>query len=600
MITVVTSLRVRLPSRMKPNMSTRSKIWALVLVFLVLAQAAASLILRRPSFGLASFSDFIQCALLLCATYSCVPHILNSSNRVRAFWALMGLGLAAWLAYQSLWTYFEAFRGKEVPGIFAGDVILFLHFVPMMAALALQPNVRQDDREFRLGSLDFALLLLWWVYVYIYSVMPWQYSYPDEVAYGHNLNTVYLVEKIAFLLALGLLWWRSSDRWKKIYQHWLLASILYSSSSYVANWALARGKYYSGSLYDLPLVLSMAWMAVPGLLALQLPKGQDSPARHAYRGIWTARFGMVAVFSLPIFAWLAFSYHTVPRPVRHFRVLITLVSMLVMGALAFLKQNLLDIELLQSLDSSRKAFNDLRTVQEQLVQSEKLASLGQLVGGAAHELNNPLTAIIGYSELLTATELTSTQRSLAEKIALQSKRIRTLLASLLSFAKQAPAAKTDLDINVVVQTALKLCHPQVQAAGIQTSMALGDSLPKVHGDSNQLLQVFSHIINNAAHAMMERKDGKLAIATSLDDHSVLIEFADNGRGIEDPGKVFDPFYTTRPVGQGSGLGLSMCYGIIQGHGGKIGCHNRDLGGASFVIELPAASAAKAAGAGPRT
>jgi two-component system NtrC family sensor kinase len=171
---------------------------------------------------------------------------------------------------------------------------------------------------------------------------------------------------------------------------------------------------------------------------------------------------------------------------------------------------------------------------------------------------------------------------------------------LLSFAKQAPTAKTNLDINVMVQTALKLCHPQIQTAEIQTSAILADSLPKIHGDSNQLLQVFSHIINNAAHAMMDRRDGVLTITTSLIDHSVVIQFADNGRGIEDPGKVFDPFYTTRPVGQGSGLGLSMCYGIIQGHGGKISCHNRDEGGATFVIELPAVSAAKAAGASLRS
>lgn len=581
-------------------MSKRSKTWTLVLVCLVSAQTVVSLVLRQPSFRLAAFSDFIQCALLLCAAYSCVPHILNSTKRIRAFWFLMGVGLSAWLLYQSLWTYFEAFRGKEVPSIFAGDVILFLHFVPMMAALAIQPNVEQDDRELRLGLLDFALLLLWWVFVYIYSVMPWQYAYPNETAYGHNLNTAYLVEKIAFLTALGMLWWRSAGLWRKVYQHWFLASLLYSSSSYVANWALARDRYYSGSLYDLPLVFSMAWMAVPGLLALNLPREQARSAKLSYRGMWAARLGMVAVFSLPIFVGFAFLNHDVPRPVRHFRVLVTLVSMLVLGALAFLKQHLLDIELIQSLRSSRKSFDDLQKLQEQLVQSEKLASLGQLVGGAAHELNNPLTAIIGYSELLTATDLTENQRGLAEKISLQSKRIRTLLASLLSFAKPAPVAKADLDINVLVQTAVKLCHPQIQVAGIQTPLSLADSLPRVHGDSNQLLQVFSHIINNAAHAMMDRHDGVLTITTSLIGGRVQIEFADNGRGIEDPGKVFDPFYTTRPVGQGSGLGLSMSYGIIHGHDGKISCFNRDGGGASFVIELPpSAAAAKAAGAGPR-
>lgn len=580
-------------------MSKRSKIWTLMLVCPVLAQVAASLILRRPSFRLAAFSDFIQCALLLCATYSCAPLVLKGAKRVQAFWFLMGLGLAAWLAYQSLWTYFEAFKGMEVPGIFSGDVILFLHFVPMMAALALQPNFQQEDRELRLGSLDFTLLLLWWVFVYIFSVMPWQYAYPNEANYGHNLNTTYLLEKIAFLIAMGLLWWRSSGQWKKIYLHWFLASLLYSSTSYIANWALSHNWYYSGSLYDLPLVASMAWMAVPGLLARQLPQEHASPRKSSSRTIWTARLGMIAVLSLPVFAWLAFSHHDVPQSVRHFRLVVTLVSMVVMGTLAFLKQYFLDIELLRSLKSSRQAFEDLQMLQEQLVQSEKLASLGQLVGGAAHELNNPLTAIIGYSELLNATELTPNQRGLADKISLQSKRIRTLLASLLSFAKQAPTAKTDLDINVVIQTAMKLCHPQVQATGIHVSMGLAESLPKVHGDSNQLLQVFSHIINNAAHAVMDRRDGALTITTSAPNHSVMIEFADNGRGIQDPGKVFDPFYTTRPVGQGSGLGLSMCYGIIQSHGGRISCYNRDEGGATFAIELPAASTAKAARAGPR-
>lgn len=558
---------------------------------LVLAQAAASLILRSPSFRLASFSDFIQCALLLCAAYSCVPHFLSAqkTKRVRLFWFLMGLGLTSWLAYQSLWTYFEAFQGKEVPSIFAGDVIIFLHFVPMMAALALQPNVRQDDRELRLGSLDFALLLLWWVFVYIYTVMAWQYGYADETAYIRNLNSTYLIEKVAFLAALGVLWFRSSGLWKKIYKHWFLASFLYSSSSYVANWALARNKYYSGSLYDLPLVVSMAWMAVPGLLALNLPKEQSVNQKPLYRGIWTARLGMGAVFSLPIFAWLVVFNHDLPQSVRHFRIVVTLAAMLVMGALVFLKQHLLDIELIRLLKSSRKAFDDLQTIQEQLVQTEKLASLGQLVGGAAHELNNPLTAIIGYSELLTGTQLTADQRGLAEKISMQAKRIRNLIASLLSFAKQAPSAKSDLDINVMVQAAIKLCRPEVEAAGVKQSATFAEFLPRVHGDSTQLLQVFSHIIHNAAHAMSDRQERTLIIKTSAVGLLVLVEFADSGPGMEDPGKVFDPFYTTRPIGQGTGLGLSMCYGIVQGHGGKITCRNRAEGGASFIIELPAAA-----------
>jgi two-component system NtrC family sensor kinase len=271
---------------------------------------------------------------------------------------------------------------------------------------------------------------------------------------------------------------------------------------------------------------------------------------------------------------------------------LTLGAVLLMGALVFLKQHFLDIELIRLLRSSRQSFQDLQLLQAQLVQSEKLASLGQLVGGAAHELNNPLTAMLGYSELLSTTPLSPEQRGLSEKISQQAKRVRALVASLLSFAKQVPSAKTGQDLNVILHTALKLCQPQVHAANVQISQDLAESIPQVRGDANQLLQVFSHIINNAASAVADRSGGVLTITTRLNGSSVLIQFSDNGPGMVEPDRVFDPFYTTRPVGQGTGLGLSMCYGIIQEHGGKISCRNNDEGGAIFLIELPAVVSAR--------
>jgi signal transduction histidine kinase len=571
-------------------MSKRSQHWALVLVCLVVAQIGASLLLPRRSFALASLSDMLQCGLLLCAALSCVLNVSKTTRRSRLFWILMGLGMASWLSYQLLWTYIEVAQRREVPSLFAGDAILVLHFVPMMAAIALQPNEEQDERELRLGSLDFALLMLWWVFLYIYSVIPWQYVYPDEIAYGHNLNQAYLAVKIAFLGGLGLLGAKSSGPWKTIYAHWFGATVLYSSSSYVANWALDRSAYYSGSVYDLPLVVSMAWMAVPGLLALNRAPEQAAPEKPEMRGVWAARLGMIAVFSLPIFAYVSIFDSSAPEQVRRFRLVLTLAATLLMGGLVFVKQHFLDVELIQLLRSSRQSFDDLRLLQAQLVQSEKLASLGQLVGGAAHELNNPLTAMLGYSDLLTATELSPQQHALAQKISLQAKRIRTLVASLLSFAKQVPSGKSLLDVNVVVKTALKMCQSQLQAANVQYSVELADSVRPILGDSNQLLQVFSHIISNAADAMEEQGGGKLVVKTTTLVHGVSIDFLDSGPGMQNPARVFDPFYTTRPVGQGTGLGLSMCYGIVQEHGGKIRCRNRDEGGACFTIELPAPTA----------
>ena len=586
-VTEVTSLNKRYRPTIVSGgvMSERAKAWAVGLVCLVLLQTAASLLSRR-SFGLVALSDVVQCVLLLSAALSCLPGIIKNTGRTRLFWMLMTLGLTSWLSYQFSWTYVEVVQRREVPSLFTLDVILFLHIVPMMAALALQPNVEQHDRDLRLGSLDFALLLLWWFYLYLYTVIPWQYVYPSEAAYGRNLNSSYLAEKLAMLAGLALLWSRSSGLWKTIYAHWFGASFLYSMSSYVANWALARKTYYSGSLYDLPLVVSMAWMTVPGLLAFKMPPEHARSTRSLPRGVWAARLGMVAVFSLPVFAYISVFDSAIPPQVRTFRLVLTLGAMMLMGAMVFLKQHFLDIELIQLLRASRQSFEELQLLQTQLVQSEKLASLGQLVGGAAHELNNPLTAMLGYSELLSTTALSPEQRNLADKAAQQARRVRSLVASLLSFAKQVPAAKSSLDMNTILQTALKLCHPQMQVARVQYTTEMADPLPRVRGDSNQLLQVFSHIINNAVHAMSDH-GGTLSVTTGTNGKLVTVQFADTGPGMLEPDRVFDPFYTTRAVGQGTGLGLSACYGIIQEHGGKITCRNRNDSGAIFLIELPA-------------
>src|SRR6266480_6229779 len=271
-------------------MSERAKLWAVGLVCLVVLQASASLFSPR-SFGLVALSDIVQCILLSTAALTCVPSIFRNSGRTRLFWMLMCLGFTSWLTYQFLWTYIEVIQRADVPSLFKPDIILFLHIVPMMAALALQPDVEQHDRDLRLGSLDFALLLLWWVYVYLYSVIPWQYVFASEDAYQHNLNSSYLVEKLALLVGLALLWFRSSGLWKTIYAHWFGAGLLYSVSSFVANRALALAPsshwaYYSGSLYDVPLVASMAWMSLPGLLALNMPPEQARSVKSLPRGLW--------------------------------------------------------------------------------------------------------------------------------------------------------------------------------------------------------------------------------------------------------------------------------------------------------------------------
>jgi len=579
-------------------MSVRSKLWIAVAAGLLCAQAMASLFLRH-GFALVALSDIVQFVLLLAGTMSLLPNVLATRGRVRLFWALMMLGMAFWMSYQGLWTYFEVLMRTDVPNPFVGDVVLFLHLVPMTAALALQPHLQQEDRTTRLGTLDFTLLLIWWLYLYLFAVIPWQYVHAYEPSYDQNLNVLYLTEKIVFLAGVGMLWSRSEGSWRTIYLNWFGAGLTYSLSSYVANWALERKIYYSGSLYDVPLAVSMAWVIAIGVFALH-SSARPQPARASGNyGVWVARLGMAAIFSLPLFAlWSLFDVG-IPQRVRTFRLVLTLSSMLVMGTLVFFKQHLLDRELLRLLNTSQESFDNLRRVQAQLVQSEKLASLGQLVGGAAHELNNPLAAMVGYSDLLGATELSGEQRALMHKIEQQVRRTRTLVSSLLSFAKQVPAEKTLVDINALAQTAVKLCLPQARGPNVQVHTDFPSDLPRVLGDSNQLLQVCLHITNNALHALAET-GGVLSVSARLEDASVVLQFSDNGPGMQEPDRVFDPFYTTRPVGQGPGLGLSVCYGIIQEHNGKITGLNRPEGGATFRIELPAVmDSARAAGSGSR-
>jgi two-component system NtrC family sensor kinase len=341
-------------------------------------------------------------------------------------------------------------------------------------------------------------------------------------------------------------------------------------------------------LYDLPVAASMGWISVVGVLGQDLrleEEASKAPGRH---GVWIARLSMVVILSLPIFAAWSIFDSGVPVRVHNFRLILTLVTMMIMGGIVFLRQHLLDHELMRLLHTSEQSFEDLKRLQTQLIQSEKLASLGQLVGGAAHELNNPLTAMLGYSELLAESGLTEEQRTLAAKIAQQVRRTRILIASLLNFARQVPGEKIPVDLNTIVQTAIKLHQPQFSSHHVELQVNLTPNLPQISGDPNQLLQVFLHVASNALHALEEVGGGIFSIKTRRKENAIVLEFSDNGPGAGERDKVFDPFYTTRPVGQGPGLGLSACYGIVQEHQGVILCTNRAEGGTTVSIELPAA------------
>src|SRR6266849_6023648 len=554
-----------------------SKLWSAVAITCLGALVVAALLLPQ-SFLLTAFSDLIQCLLLISGTVSLLPHVLKSQGRMRLFWALMTAGIAFWLFYQLLWTYFEVVLRQDVPNVFAGDIVLFLHIVPLMAALALRPHVPQDEYAARLGRLDFVLLTLWWIYLYIFIVIPWQYVVTNEVAYGWNLNAVYLFEKLAFLVALSGSWIRSKGRWRTFYGHLFGASLTYAAGSYVANWALSRQAYYSGSLYDIPLVASMAWITLIGVWTRGYEPDPASKTASTAYGVWVPRLGMIAVFSLPLFAAWTLSHAAIPMRISWFRLGLTLGAALVMGIMVFVRQHFLDRELVRLLNHSRDSVENLKQLQAQIVESEKLASIGQLVGGAAHELNNPITAMLGYSDLLLSTQLGPEQHALATRIGQHVRRTKSLVASLLSFAKQGPTPKTLVDLNALVGTAVKLSQPHYQALKIEVRMELEGDLPRVSGDSNQLLQMCLQVLTSAFHHMSQRAGRTLIVSTHRHVDASVFQVSEDS-----------PLAPDKAAEQTTDvLGLSACQGIVQEHRGRILCEPREDGGMVVRIELPAA------------
>ncbi len=232
-------------------------------------------------------------------------------------------------------------------------------------------------------------------------------------------------------------------------------------------------------------------------------------------------------------------------------------------------------------------------LQKQLLQSEKLSSLGQMIAGTAHELNNPLSGILGYSQLLLEEELPGRFRDDVEIILKEAVRCRDIVRNLLSFARKQNSARQQIDINVMLDSILLLRAYEFKQDRVRITKEYSTSLPLVLGDERQLQQVFFHLISNAFDALRasNRKKKKIVLQTECCEQAVRIKVSDNGIGIEpdEITKIFDPFYTNKEVGEGTGLGLSMCYGIIQSHQGKIDFESVPGQGSTFIVELPASN-----------
>jgi len=538
--------------------------------------------------ALTAFSDISGTGLWLIALVVMIWAAIANRGRTRWFWSLMAVSAAMVGTNLGAWLYYEVIRGKSTPTPFWADIPLFLQPVPMMAAAAVRPGSREREQKFHLSTLNFLILLLWWIYIYMFLVYPNEFMLMNLGAFNTYYYLLFITEYIVLMSVLGGMALVTEGAWRKIYWHLFAASALYLLAYQWLNGALGRDEYYSGSIYDVPNYAAICWFILIAANARQIPSEQLAVRP---RGRETDVSGFLAVFallSLPVIGLCALFLDPQAGQLRAYRVTVTLIGILLLGVCVFLRQMLLAKEMGRLLRESTKNLEQLQRAQSQLIQKERLAGIGQLVSGVAHELNNPLTAVMGYSDLLKDQAAEGDAQKKLERLGTEARRMKKIIDNLISFARPQQEGRRQLDIATVVRDSLLLCEYQWKSLGINFELHFAPNLPRIPINEGQFKQVFVNLFSNAAQAVAQASEKKILVEGRLEDDKIVVRFSDSGPGFNDLTRAFDPFYTTRPIGQGTGLGLSMCYGTVKEHNGNIYVQNLEPCGAAVTIELPAA------------
>ncbi len=289
-------------------------------------------------------SDIVSALLMLTALFAFARLGLASKGRVRWFWMLQAAGWALWFSDQVIWIIFDLVLKQKLPTMYPADALLFLAGAPMMAGLLLRPHRQPSEHSSRLGVLDFLLLMLWWLYIYVSFVVCWQYVSPNLDLYNRNFDALEWAETILICSVLVVFWLQSSGRWRTFYACLCGAFIFNGIWFYVLNRALEKDLYFTGSWYDIPYSGSFALFTAAALLGHGLAPAPETAADESYNS-WMANLAMMAVLSLPIIALYALLDPRLPHGASNFRVLVTLATMFLMAFLLFIQHRRLNREL---------------------------------------------------------------------------------------------------------------------------------------------------------------------------------------------------------------------------------------------------------------
>jgi His Kinase A (phospho-acceptor) domain len=413
------------------SLQPRHKIYlglACAIFCLHLGVAAAA----KPSFGLTIFGDALPCGLLIVAILAVRENFRFLHGVLPLFWKLMAAGLVQMLLSQAYWFYYDSVRPYSSPSPVIGDTLFLLAHVFFLSAFVLRPHSASAGRDMRLRHLDFALLTFWWLALYAYFALPWQIVIQDFSKYNPAYYLLALIQHLMIIIGLGVIWKRSTGLWRTFYGSSICLFVLIAGGDLLLEVTIDHGVYYSGSFYDTPFLLSLLLVTVVATFGPSLqPREDKAPNRDISQSLWTARIAMVAILSLPVIALLGSFAKNLPEDVAVFRLRLVFGAMLLLSSLVFWKLTLLARELRRLVRLSQASLENLKSVQARVTHSQKLAALGRLAAGATHEISNPLTAILGYSELLTdIPSLSPPDRESAQIIQKQVHRAQAAVNSL--------------------------------------------------------------------------------------------------------------------------------------------------------------------------
>ena len=518
----------------------------------------------------------------------------QSRGQVRVFWNLNAIHAFIWAAGQALWTYLDLFNRGGVPVITPTDPIFFASSIPLAAALYGRPDRDRPRWLFDIVLLDLVLIALFAGFLYSYFIVTIVVTDRREYLYDTNLRQ--LLNARNLLLAGWATWvWRTSGSppWRRTLGIYALGLALTFVGGVISDAIDMDGD--AGSLADMIYMAPYVVMLLAAAASYDAKLFEPEEAAPALSRLpMVSLIAITLLVAIPMIDEASRRFLDVPETTTALRTRVALATMIPFGLVVVVRE-------LLSRRALIRAGQDLASTRQQLVQHEKLAAVGQLVSGVAHELNNPLQGVIGYAELMLAGRPAAPQTEELRAIRDNANRAAGIVRNLLTFAGRNTAARGWQQINRIVRDAIAVRTPQLQ--GIDLTFDAADRLPLVYVDHTRLEDVIVNLIQNAEAAIASRHDGnaltrqvsdrargEIRVTTRIEPEPdrIFIEVADNGSGLkqEDLLRVFDPFFTTREVGQGTGLGLSVCYGIVREHGGQIVASNAPGGGAVFTIELP--------------